>query len=683
MFGDNFTVCSSNMEKSEGLPSDIRIALDVAAGSFVECAQNSLTFTCGSDISGAQSSKANELVTSLRQSIRPLPQDSFIDTVLTRSNGSTQAILEAKDNVVDMCRQRMDCPRSNTVVRKRKRAESESSFNRRLASDCYRLLQFIEGGSAADIKDLFRPVSSADSLFPSSQSSSQQDESTRTYDRDMIASLQAALHQALERIEHVEAEVKHLRDEVSKAKMEHNNKRKDISAANHVKEKEIRDALGELKEGRTRSLADIQELKAGQTKCFADIQSIRRQCKDMADGVDQHASDASSKHDLLQSKVKENARDHRDLQRDLNDVKQRVETLKEPKDTLLSSLRTQVKTLKDKVKAIESDTDGNTGRVTSNTTSITSLREKLNGVVRNNKDALAEIQNLKDTMNTVQNDRKTMVSRNAVTDSTLQGPSKATRDTSTIVSRQATHDRHIEPVSVPAALETNCSVTTTASGSLMVSLPESSTVSCTTGSDEPVPSTSQETNLTNGQHQLDRRQTPFPMQNDVPTPLTDIQTRLTALATSSFSSTSSQERNQRPSYSETVANMSNSSLRPLPVVNHTRIYTSSRNRTQWREGDNSSSFQAHSVQGNIGDRPLTYYIGNVTKTTTAETVVSFFTNEGVKPKFLKIIPTQKETAGNGVKLIIPESLDAKLHAIKLPEGIYLRKWYIKERPRVY
>ena len=113
------------------------------------------------------------LVGQLRQSIHSLPQDTFIESVVSMSYGCTNVIQEARDELVAMARKIPGCPKARTITRRKNRFEADETFNRRLSIDCYKLLQFIEGSASHDIADVFRaPPQSQATLTPRESSTS-------------------------------------------------------------------------------------------------------------------------------------------------------------------------------------------------------------------------------------------------------------------------------------------------------------------------------------------------------------------------------------------------------------------------------------------------------------------------------------------------------------------------------
>lgn len=84
-------------------------------------------------------------------------------------------------------------------------------------------------------------------------------------------------------------------------------------------------------------------------------------------------------------------------------------------------------------------------------------------------------------------------------------------------------------------------------------------------------------------------------------------------------------------------------------------------------------FEAETVMSNA--KLVSVYIGNIKKTVDESVIINFFTNQGVLPRFVKILPTYNERSGNGAKLRVSASDYDKLFDVDLPEGIYIRDWY--------
>jgi hypothetical protein len=261
-----------------------------------------------------------------------MPQASFIENVMTLAGHSTQEITQAKDYLVNMAKERKEFPTSRLILRRKKRNELDSSFQHRLAVDCYKLFQFIEGGSVSMIHDLFRPMSvyehDADQSAYQDCSDAMQ---TVTLDKDLLISLQSTLHQTVERLGVVEGEVNLLRGELQKARDDHNGRRKDIELKNREKEKDIRDNIARISE----------EGKS----CQKSFLSIKGQYSVIHEEMENQKELHSQRNDCILAKVKELNRGQRDVQLSLSDINCRIASLSEPNDALFASLKSRDKNI--------------------------------------------------------------------------------------------------------------------------------------------------------------------------------------------------------------------------------------------------------------------------------------------------------------------------------------------------
>jgi hypothetical protein len=73
-----------------------------------------------------------------------------------------------------------------------------------------------------------------------------------------------------------------------------------------------------------------------------------------------------------------------------------------------------------------------------------------------------------------------------------------------------------------------------------------------------------------------------------------------------------------------------------------------------------------------------FYLGNIEQTVQSEVIDGYLTKHGVRPNALHIIPSKKESAIIGVKVLINSVDKDKLMAIVLPRGVYVRQWYDRE-----
>jgi hypothetical protein len=120
----------------------------------------------------------------------------------------------------------------------------------------------------------------------------------------------------------------------------------------------------------------------------------------------------------------------------------------------------------------------------------------------------------------------------------------------------------------------------------------------------------------------------------------------------------------------------------IPVIAKSRLKSVTQN------GSNAFNFTTNSIKSidvfeaetcNDQIKSLTFYVGNIKRTASDLAVKSFFSKQGIQVKYLKLIPTSKREAGNGAKIVINGKCGDKIKSLNLPEGIYIRKWYDRER----
>ncbi len=94
----------------------------------------------GIDFDTSKSLREQLLISNLKNSLRSMPQSSFVDSIIQMSNGSTEEIHDLKDSLVRAAQERPDCPRGTWVSRRKSHQETIDNFQRRLALDCYKLM---------------------------------------------------------------------------------------------------------------------------------------------------------------------------------------------------------------------------------------------------------------------------------------------------------------------------------------------------------------------------------------------------------------------------------------------------------------------------------------------------------------------------------------------------------------
>ncbi len=165
------------------------------------------------------------LVAPLRKTISSLPQSTFVDAIIEFSEGQEREISLARESLLHVARDKEDCPRGRAIGRQKTARVSEETYLKRLSLDCYKLIQFIEGGPVSDVQDIFRACSQLHSTLSEPNMGGgptefQPNSVSKSYQlhADGLADLRAALHLALERITALENDVKSLREKQGRMK---------------------------------------------------------------------------------------------------------------------------------------------------------------------------------------------------------------------------------------------------------------------------------------------------------------------------------------------------------------------------------------------------------------------------------------------------------------------------------
>jgi hypothetical protein len=647
----------------------------------------------------AEQSGAEHVLTCMRESVSSLPRDAFVDNIVALSGWRTQDILNAKDNLVSIARQRTDCPISRTITRRKGTHETDELFIRRIAKDCYKLLQFIEGGCVSEIADVFRCVLGAD-INAEQCDKIENSEANKehfcgvvtTLDSDIVASLKAAVHNTIERLACVETEMKSLREELSKAKTDHSDKRKEIEHKNRLKEKEIRDIIQHVSD---KCKDDVKSVSAECRKVVETssnaIQKMLRECKTMREDFDNHGVAFSNKVDQVHSRVKELTRDHKDTQLSLRDAKQMLQNMKEPKEMLLTSLKNQVKTLKDRVKGVDDDTQMLSERVSSNTSGITSLREKLVVNNRQSKDSLKDVRQMKAFKEYLMQ-HKCAISTGGQSqdvDFSLPHPQLGVQRSppSGIVSRSVHHKATTMTPSVDALSDR-----TGTSHELdrqdkhtIVDRNKIDSVICHTGFPADVrPKT---------KAGISKESVDYGISDSFAAAASRAGDHRSAVTTRAKPDDNTSQEDQ-PWTTQHAGSITSTSATHKgdcasgPEVSHAATseqfitVVSGRHHRKIVQNSRSASYTGISFEAEVcrnDEKRVPFYIGNVNKLVTDNIIKRYFENEGIKVFFIKVIVTKLQHSGNGVKIVISENDQSKLSGMQLPHDIYIRKWHVRER----
>ncbi len=184
--------------------------------------------------------KHHNLTSLLRKSVKELPQTVFIENVISLSNGCTEAIQEVRDELVHLAKQIPECPTTSSISRRKGRNESYSDFNKRLATDCYKLLQFIEGASQAEISNVFRPQNGPECVHSAVQTKAS------VTSLDIAAGVNARIQKLNEQTGNIESDVVLLKTQIQKMATDKEDKRREVQAKNNQKESEIRQSIKDI-----------------------------------------------------------------------------------------------------------------------------------------------------------------------------------------------------------------------------------------------------------------------------------------------------------------------------------------------------------------------------------------------------------------------------------------------------
>jgi predicted nucleic acid-binding Zn-ribbon protein len=533
-----------------------------------------------------------------------------------------------------------------------------------LAGDCYKLLQFIEGASSLEVHDLFRPVSLAeydDRANPHVQDCDPvpQEREHVCGNKDVIASLHATVHQLMERLSTVEYEVKSLRSDLKKAKDDHNEKRAVITERNQNKEKNI---LELIETARTEGKEHTKELTTFKSGVHKTENEIMTKLDSLTHVIEQNSN-----------RIKGQNQECKELKRELTVVNNRIDNLAEPKDALLSSLKSQLKTLKTKLKDIDQETQTAFDRVTSNTNSISDLRNRLTVSSKSHRETRKDLKKL----------------QNAIPVCTLTGYSDALKRSTADSCRSSTELNATNPSAKNPLTNRHHSAVlseTDNQDSHSSSSPDSSQdygdCGQHIGSVPQSPHTSQQVVLSPSRIGQAGVSQASPNVNDHSTvlPLVDRPHVLTATATQTASSPSNSQAvvaaSGRQTSSPDIHRTTPDSC-VIPVVTGTRrsrpLHVSPGHRTQVHE------LMAETTVSQ--ETNISVYVGNIKKTVTEESIRKYFARHNVPVIKLILLPSHRQGYGNGVKLTIDSAKQDALYDLELPPDVYVRKWHEREFPK--
>lgn len=588
------------------------------------------------DVYETPTPETERIVSHLSESIKSLPQASFIDCVIDVSNGCTDEISNAKEYLVTRARQLEGCPISRTIKRRKKGQETDDSFNRRLAADCYKLLLFIEGGPSGEIQDVFRPVSNADmwdkdsTIVSASQITAEPTRQQQpAYDKDIVSSLKATVQQVLERMLELDKELKdvtlglnkeirELKRELAEAKADHSAKRKEIRERNCEKENQIREC--------------IENIRGENTKCFKEIKNASCNMNEIHDSLEKQINKISTTMENLDSKAKQQSRETRDIQLQMDETKTTVAALREPNDSLLTSVKNQVKCLKERIKAVEIDADSLKERAASNTQSITGLRERTDTVGKVQRSQKAKLEGLQTDINSSKESLHECVSKQS----------------------QCSLPTHA------SLIETLCQ---------RLSLLESSKAE---NSSSMVNNVQTAPHLvTHNQQTMQRiEETGASSQHVMNTNQSGVnQPELVEIHEEPIVPINENERNNPDTVDQYVPD---NSYQVIPIINSLRHHN--------RKNSDTTAKNTYRRQKSYSrsNGPMTFFIGNIQRSVRENDITTFFRNNDVRPMSVTLLPSRKDENSIGAKVSVNEHDGPKIMKVRLPEGIYMRKWYERE-----
>lgn len=691
------------MEFTEGLAGEIRSSLDLVNGNADDQPHlnNSVGAIGYAHYDGCEDAlieatpdfqPTQNLADLLKQSVNALPQDRFIDYVLELSNGSTQAIQGAKDQLVDLVTDRPGCGNYKTIVRRKGTKESTETFNRRLAIDCYKLLLFLEGAPWTEAADVFRPpvgsvatsaaqkrqqqlqkafsVSTYDvtkdkeeneSGFGSSQSSqasglSQSTSSPRPLDTDAIASLHSTVHCLVSRVDSMETTINNLQTALDNCKCGFQQKQTEARARNSEKEKRIRDDILGNREALKQNQNQIETIKSDILKGQSETEVVRQLAKQVDSDLTGRCEYALSQVSALNGVSKSNSRGITALQRDVQDIRQSITLLKEPKDSLLASLRSQVKTTKDRVKSLELQCQDTASCSAGTSRSVTTLREKIESVSKAQKSTEKFVRKIEQSVKCTEN---AVNNTGGINSRTLQQTD--TRYTDAVRKSPAARlpSGSCTPPAVPEARDYNreWKLPAKENSPKHVQSPNISPAGrrpdgTAIGSDTPRTGyrpVEPQAGMGEGGGTAESRASPHASDQAN----TDTATKGACMETTT--ACGSEFIPVRVSHRPSIQ----SHDFPRQPEGHTALKASERSRQK--------------------DDTVHFYMGNIQDTTTGESIRHFLLKNGITPVSVKVLRSKKQFVGNGAKISLHGKEKDKLLGLTFPMGIYVRAWYERER----
>ena len=139
-------VTENNPDDSISLTAMVDKAFDAQANS------DELDCTCSTPAHGQQSVNTSDMFASIRSQLEGLTKDTYMNKLISLTEDSVENIKQFRMSLLYRARLLEHCPRTKLYTRKNTKRESSE---RKYASDCFILDQFIKGDDTSEIQDIF------------------------------------------------------------------------------------------------------------------------------------------------------------------------------------------------------------------------------------------------------------------------------------------------------------------------------------------------------------------------------------------------------------------------------------------------------------------------------------------------------------------------------------------------